>query len=329
MSRYSSRKSICERPLIFHSDINLNACRAYLCHAADTIRAEIICVPKIVVMIGGCRVSSIGFAIRPFTAAAILAAFIAGPAHAQGKLEARYTISMTGISIGKAAWSVDIGSGQYTTSASGRASGMFSVLFDGEGSVSARGIFKDGRPAPAAFISSVTREGDKAQTTMAFDNGVAKEQAAEAVPPASDRVPLTAAHRQGVLDPLSAMLVPITGAYDVAAPEACQRTLPVFDGRRRYDLKLSFKRMERVKAEKGYAGSAVVCAMTFQAQAGHRASSTLVKYLSEGRDIELWLAPVAGTRMLAPFRVSVASMIGSLVVQATQFETMSQTAAKN
>lgn len=273
--------------------------------------------------------SSTGFPIRPFAVAAILAAFVAAPAQAQGKLEARYNISMTGISIGKAAWSVEIGSGLYTTSASGRASGMFSVLFDGEGSVSARGAFKDGRPMPATFVSSVAREGDKAETKMTFDNGAAKEVATETAPPAPDRVPLTAAHRQGVVDPLSAMLVPITGAYDVAAPEACARTLPVFDGRRRYDLKLSFKRMERVKADKGYTGSAVVCAMTFQAQAGHRASSTLVKYLSEGRDIELWLAPVAGTRMLAPFRVSVASMIGSLVVQATQFETMSQTAAKN
>ena len=51
------------------------------------------------------------------------------------------------------------------------------------------------------------------------------------------------------------------------------------------------------------------------------ASSTLVKYLSEGRDMELWLAPIAGTRVLAPFRVSISNMIGNLVLQATTFQT--------
>ena len=41
--------------------------------------------------------------------------------------------------------------------------------------------------------------------------------------------------------------------------------LPVFDGRRRYDLKLTFKRMDQVKADKGYAGPVAVCAVSFQA----------------------------------------------------------------
>ena len=67
--------------------------------------------------------------------------------------------------------------------------------------------------------------------------------------------------------------------------------------------------------------------MTFQARAGHRSSSTLVKYLSEGRDIELWLAPVAGARLLAPFRVSVASILGTLVVEARRFEVLATTVA--
>ena len=40
---------------------------------------------------------------------------------------------------------------------------------------------------------------------------------------------------------------------------------------------LAFKRMERVKADKSYAGQALVCAVTFQAIAGHRASSPMVK----------------------------------------------------
>ena len=46
----------------------------------------------------------------------------------------------------------------------------------------------------------------------------------------------------------------------------------------------------------------------------------MIKYLAEGRDIEMALAPVAGTRLLAPFRVTVANMLGNLVVQANRFD---------
>src|SRR5258705_10193716 len=80
----------------------------------------------------------------------------------------------------------------------------------------------------------------------------------------------------------------------------CERVLVLFDGRRRYDLKLAFKRMEGVKADKGYAGPVVVCSLAFQPLGGYRASSSLMKFLSEGREMELALAPIAGTRLLAP-----------------------------
>jgi hypothetical protein len=54
----------------------------------------------------------------------------------------------------------------------------------------------------------------------------------------------------------------------------------------------------------------------------------MVKYLSEGRDIEIAFAPVAGTRVLAPFRVSIANMLGNLVVQASRFEAVAPPSAR-
>src|SRR5262249_14141247 len=86
-----------------------------------------------------------------------------------------------------------------------------------------------------------------------------------------------------------------------------------------YDLKLAFRRMDKVTAEKGYAGPVVVCSVSYEPIAGHRAYP-LVKYLSEGREMEMALAPVAGTRLLAPFRMLVVSALANLVVEANQFE---------
>ncbi len=68
----------------------------------------------------------------------------------------------------------------------------------------------------------------------------------------------------------------------------------------------------------------VVCSVGYEPIVGHRASTPLVKYLSEGREMEIALAPVAGTRLLAPFRVSVVSLLANLVIQADRFEATAQ-----
>jgi hypothetical protein len=74
-----------------------------------------------------------------------------------------------------------------------------------------------------------------------------------------------------------------------------------------------------VKSDKGYEGTAVVCAVSFSPIAGHIPERTALKYLAELRDMEMWLAPIAGTRIVVPYRVSVPTPIGLGVLQATQF----------
>jgi hypothetical protein len=110
----------------------------------------------------------------------------------------------------------------------------------------------------------------------------------------------TAANRRGIVDPLTAVLFSAATANETLSKDACRRTLPIFDGHQRYDFKLAFKRMDKVTAEKGYAGPVVVCSVSYEPIAGHRASMPLVKYLSDNRDMEMALAPIAGMRLLAP-----------------------------
>ena len=52
----------------------------------------------------------------------------------------------------------------------------------------------------------------------------------------------------------------------------CRRTLPIFDGHQRFDLKLEFKRMDKVTADKGYAGPVVVCSLRYEPIVGHSPS---------------------------------------------------------
>ncbi|MGH6768666.1 MAG: DUF3108 domain-containing protein [Xanthobacteraceae bacterium] len=254
--------------------------------------------------------------------ATLLLAAMPGFAQAQGTLEARYTISLARIPIGTASATADIVDGRYRLTVSGRASGMLRVIASGEGSLTASGAMIDGRPSPAEFVARTTTDDDTLDVRLGFDGGNVTALAASAPPPGPDRIKLTEAHRVGVLDPLTALLIPAGADGSGPSEASCNRTLPVFDGRRRYDLMLAHKRMDTVKADKGYSGSVVVCAVTLKPIAGYRKSSRLVKFLTDGRDIEIALAPVAGTRMLAPFRVSVANMLGNLMVHASRFEVL-------
>lgn len=265
------------------------------------------------------------------TAHAVLLVFAVVPVHttafAQGKLEARYTMAIAGIAIGKSEITADIGKDQYIAIAGGRASGFLRILLSGEGNIIARGKILDGHPIPTEFSASLKDEDESSRIEMILDAGNVKELSAEFSLPETDRLPVTENQRKGIIDPLSALLVPASGP-DGLSSTACQRTLPIFDGRRRYDLTLTFKRMAAVKMEKGYQGPVLVCAVVFLPIAGHRTNSTLAKYLSEGRDIELWLAPIAGTRVLAPLRLSIANLIGNMVIDATQFETAATAPAR-
>jgi hypothetical protein len=79
--------------------------------------------------------------------------------------------------------------------------------------------------------------------------------------------------------------------------------------------------MDNVKADKGYSGAVVVCAVTFKPISGYIGSRATIRYLTKIRDMEIWLAPIAGTRVLVPFRAQGPTPIGQAVMEATQFVT--------
>jgi Protein of unknown function (DUF3108) len=255
---------------------------------------------------------------RTACVAAVLALALPGAARAESRLAAHYRASVAGLTVGNTDMAVVIGSAEYTSSASGRASGLLRTLLTGEGTLGTRGTVLDDRLVPASFSARTVGDDETSAVTMTLEGGDATEVTAETSDPDAERVPLNAEHRKGIVDPLSALLVPAEGTGPVVSPEACQRTLPIFDGRRRFDLALAFRRIDQVKAT-GYTGPAVVCTVAFKAIAGHKVGSPLVKYLA-GRDIQLALAPIAGTRLLAPFRLSIANLLGDIVVQATAFK---------
>lgn len=251
---------------------------------------------------------------------ALCAAFAPGHAGAQARLDARYTASLAGLPIGEGSWQIVIGEREYSATARGTTTGLMKAFTGGHGQTVTQGSLQAGKPVLSSYTASIQSYKKGNEISLKVDAGMIKDLKLD--PPAEtepERVPVTDASKSGVLDPMTATLVRMTGNGAVMSPEACQRKLPVFDGRLRYDLILAFKRMDQVKADKGYAGPVVVCSVYFTPVAGYIPTRAAIKYLREQRNIEIWLAPIGGTRVLVPFRVDGPTPIGRAVLEADEF----------
>ena len=241
---------------------------------------------------------------------------------AQGKLDARYEATLAGIPVGKGAWTIEIADDQFSAAASGGTSGLLKAFAGGSGTGAAQGRVVNGALVASSYSATTTTSKKSEAIRISLVNGNVKEFAIEPEPPVdADRLPVTDAHRRGVYDPMTGAMIKVPGTSEVLSPDSCRTGAGIFDGRMRYDLKLDFKRMETVKAEKGYHGPVVVCAVYFTPVAGYIPDRPVIKYLAAQRNIEIAFAPVAGTRILVPFRMTVPTPLGTAVLEATQFIT--------
>jgi hypothetical protein len=241
---------------------------------------------------------------------------------AQGRLEARYEATLAGIPVGKGAWTIEVSDDQYAATASGGTAGLLKAFAGGTGTGASQGRVVNGALVATNYFATTTTSKKTEAIRMILSGGNVKEYAIEPEPPVdADRIPLTDANRRGVFDPMTGSLLRVAGTGDVLTPDACRTGAAIFDGRMRYDLKLDYKRMETVKAEKGYQGPVVVCAIYFSPIAGYIPDRAVIKYLTAQRNIEVAFAPLAGTRILVPFRMVVPTPLGAAMLEATQFIT--------
>ena len=253
-----------------------------------------------------------------------LALVLASPqaGFAQGRLEAQYEATLSGIAVGKGAWNIDISDDQFSAAATGGTAGLLKTFAGGSGTGEAQGRVIGGALVSTNYSASTTTSKKTESIHIVLSNGNVREFGIEPEPPVDpDRIPVTDAHRRGVYDPMTGSMLRVSGTGDPLTPDACRTGASVFDGRMRYDLKLDFKRMETVRAEKGYRGPVVVCALYFSPVAVFIPDRPVIKYLTAQRGIEIAFAPIAGTRILVPFWVKIPTPLGPAMLQATAFIT--------
>ncbi|GBU19537.1 MULTISPECIES: DUF3108 domain-containing protein [Methylobacterium] len=229
-----------------------------------------------------------------------------------------YGIALAGMSIGTARLDGAFEGARYRMDVSATLTGLVGAITGGQGSARASGTLA-AAPQPNAFSIATRTANSGIAVRMALARGNVVQS--EVTPPlldTGDRVPVTAAEKRGVMDPASALLMPAAARGDLTDPENCNRTLPVFDGATRFNVVLSYGETRAVE-KPGYSGPVLVCNARYQAIAGHRPDRPGVKFMEENRDMSVWLAPVEGTRLLVPMRISVRTTLGTNIIEATRW----------
>jgi hypothetical protein len=234
-------------------------------------------------------------------------------------LRATYNVSLIGLPIGVANVNATLTPTSYTIAASARLSGLATMISRSRGASTGQGAIIGNRIIPASFATTASNASMTRTIRMSLAaNAVTGVDISPPFEDKPDRIPLSDKDTHGIVDPVGAFVIPGPAKGPMVGPASCDRTIPIFDGYTRFDVNLSYVGQREVSA-KGYNGPVAVCAVRYVPIAGHRKDRPATKFMADNKDLEVWLAPIDGTRLLMPFRVSARTMIGTTVIEASEF----------
>ncbi len=228
------------------------------------------------------------------------------------RVEATYRITFNGFDIGKFDFTADVSGSSYTVNGDARLSALLGA-FKWQGQTRSAGQLAGLAPKPAGYTFDFNGNGREGSIKLGFDRGSVKSiTSLPPKPPAPDTVPLRPEHLAGVLDPLSAVLALSRNA----ASNPCGRSIPVFDGRQRFDLQLAFVRQQAVAETRpsGQPGVAYVCRVRYVPLAGHGVDNSATRQLANSTEIEIALRPVPSAGLFVPYSISIPTGAGTAML---------------
>jgi hypothetical protein len=235
-------------------------------------------------------------------------------------VRALYEINFNGFTVGSFEFQSQAESQSYTLTGNAHLSVLLGA-FSWAGSTRSFGMIVDQAPKPASFTFDFKSNLRAGSTTLGFSDGAVTN--VMNLPPmvTSDPIiPLREHHLKGVVDPLSAIMM-LTRSATV---DPCDRRIPIFDGKERFDLLFSRKGEMRVteQAPSGQPGVAIVCRVRYLPIAGHKIDSD-TKFMAANDGIEVALRPVPSANVFVPYQISIPTMAGSATIVSKRVEIVS------
>jgi Protein of unknown function (DUF3108) len=205
-----------------------------------------------------------------------------------GSLGMDYTIAFWTIPFGRTTFDVRFDNAAYRIDSRFQTSGIISALWNASIDANASGQIGPRTVSPGVYDSHYQRGSKHQQVKVSFATGAVPVTYADP-PYNTKRYPVTDEQKKDGIDPLSAAITVLTGLH-ASTSSPCGTVAPVFDGRRRYNIELSYLHDEPVKIENVYSGHAHLCQLRYNQIAGFKP-----KLLREGRALPpayAWIAEI-------------------------------------
>ncbi len=235
-------------------------------------------------------------------------------------VRALYEINFNGFSVGTFEFQSQAESQSYTLAANARLSVLLGA-FTWAGDTRSFGMIVNQAPKPASFTFDFKSNLRAGSTKLGFSDGTVTDIANLPVTvPTVPVIPVREQHLKGVVDPLTAIMMLSRGA----TADPCDRRIPIFDGKERFDLLFSRKGDIRVteQAPSGQPGIAHVCRVRYLPIAGHKIDSE-TKYMAANDAIEVALRPVPSANVFIPYQISIPTMAGSATIVSKRVDIVS------
>jgi hypothetical protein len=240
-----------------------------------------------------------------------------GSTAAPQSFRGEYTVSFLGLPIARAAFQSRYDGAAYRIDGSVASAGLAQIFDDTKGTIVASGRLAEDGLQPRSFRADYTSGRKASLVDIRFANGTVTSTKVVPAPKkrGKDWIALDAADLKSALDPIAATVVRAPGLDQV-----CGRTVKMYDGELRADLKLSFVKKDKISVE-GYEGQTVTCRMGFEPVSGYRQGKRALDYLKNRSRIMVTFAPLGQTGVYAPIHATVGTEIGTITVRARRFET--------
>lgn len=230
------------------------------------------------------------------------------------RIVAIYRVDLAGFNLGDFRLTTVFRGDDYEMRGEGRFTVLQGLIFEWHGTTASAGRVTSTGPEPAMYALSYTDGGKKTeQLRMTFGSrAVTQVSIFPNSRPSPRTIPVTKEQLEGVLDPMSGAFLSAHSENPNGDLKVCNQTLPVFDGKQRFDLVLRPKRTVSVQkaTPTGYAGPAVICGVKFIPIAGYQPDNPGIRLMSQTDEIEVWLIPVRGTYMYVPYRIVLPTPVG-------------------
>jgi Protein of unknown function (DUF3108) len=236
---------------------------------------------------------------------------------------ATYNLSFGGFEVGTYRFNAHFNNGSYDAVSKGEVSAFFGA-FKWAGNFSGKGALEPSGLRPDAFEMSYKKKKKFVSVKIGFaDRTVSSVALVPNKPPSPDTILLKPENLKNVFDPMSAMI----SVSDAGPANACNRVIPVFDGKARYDLHFTFKGREPLteRYPSGQPRELILCRVKYVPIAGHKPKDFTDPWI-DYNNIEFALRAVPKAGIYVPYRITIPSPIGSAVMTA---DTINITAANN